>query len=207
VIVVGAGPSGLILSLLLANAGIKVTLLDAASTLDDRPRAAHYAPSAIRVLRKAGVLDDVRRDGLIPGNMTWRKIDGTPIVSLEDCAQSKTPDAMTVLPLNKLGKVLLSHVEKNQNITIRWNHRVVNVGSDNNFAWALARTKDGTESKLEADYLCGCDGATSQVRRTLFGEKNFPGKTWDVQIIATNVSLMWVPEKVFLLIRSGILSF
>lgn len=185
---VGAGPSGLVLGLLLAKAGIRVTLLDAASTIDDRPRAAHYAPSAIRVLRKAGVLDDVRRDGLIPGNMTWRKIDGTSIVSLTDCAQSKTPDAMTVLPLDKLGKVLLSHAEKNSNIKIEWNHSVVNVGCDKDSAWAIACTEDGSQTKLEADYLCGCDGATSQVRRTLFGDKSFPGKTWDAQIIATNVS-------------------
>lgn len=185
---VGAGPSGLVLTLLLAKAGIKVTLLDAASTIDDRPRAAHYAPSAVRVLRKAGVLDDVRRDGLIPGNTTWRKIDGTPIVSLKDCGRSKTPDALTVLPLDKLGKVLLSHAEENRNVTVKWNHTVVKVGSNDNSAWATVRTEDGTEQEMQANYLCGCDGATSQVRRSLFGDKNFPGKTWDAQIIATNVS-------------------
>lgn len=162
-------------------------MLDAASTLDDRPRAAHYAPSAIRVLRKAGVLDDVRRDGFIPRDITWRKIDGTPIVKFKDASQPESPDALTILPLHMLGKVLLSHAEKKSNVSIHWNCPVVDVGSNENIAWAKTRSVDGTEKTWEADYLCGCDGGSSQVRRSLFG-KNFPGKTWDAQIIATNVS-------------------
>jgi hypothetical protein len=54
---------------LLAKPDVRTTLLGATSTIDDRPRAAHYAPSAIQVLSKVGVLDDVRRDGLIPEDM------------------------------------------------------------------------------------------------------------------------------------------
>lgn len=164
-----------------------MTLLDGEATIDDRPRAAHYAPSAIRELRRAGVLDDVRRDGFIPSDMTWRKSDGTIIVKVEDCAQKNNPDALTVLPLNLLGRVLLSHAEGNENVTVKFNHLVVDVDQDKASAWAIVRSADGTEIKVSADYLCGCDGANSRVRRSLFGDSNFPGKTWDAQIVATNV--------------------
>ncbi|KAH8676557.1 hypothetical protein BGZ60DRAFT_429069 [Tricladium varicosporioides] len=186
VIVVGAGPSGLALALLLAKSGIKTTLLDAASTIDDRPRAAHYGPSAIRVLREAGVLDEVRRDGIIPGNMTWRKIDGTPIASILDDPLKRGPDGMTVLPLNFLGRLLLDHVERLENSTVKWNHKVVSIGQDEKSVWANVRTTDGQEVTVTGDYLIGCDGANSQVRKSLFGD-SFPGKTWDAQIVATNV--------------------
>jgi 2-polyprenyl-6-methoxyphenol hydroxylase-like FAD-dependent oxidoreductase len=191
VIVVGAGPSGLVLSLLLAKAGIQVTLLEGAATIDNRPRAAHYAPSAIRELKRAGVLDDVRREGFVPRNMTWRKIDTSPIVSIIDCAQKNNPEALTVLPLNMLGKVLLSHAEKNDNITIKWSHMVVSVGQGESSVWAVVRAEGGTEFKVAGDYLCGTDGANSQIRRSLFGDQNFPGKTWDAQIVATNVRTLF----------------
>ncbi|RDL29905.1 FAD protein [Venustampulla echinocandica] len=186
VIVAGTGPSGLALALILAKRDIKVSLLDAAAKLDDRPRAAHYAPPAIRVLREAGVLEDVRKAGFIPGNFTWRKLDGSLIAAIRDTPESRGEDGLTVLPLDRLGKVLLSHAEKNSNITIKWNHKVVDIGQDETSAWAVVRLQDGTELTVKGDYVCGCDGANSQVRKSLFGE-TFPGKTWDAQVIATNV--------------------
>ena len=164
-----------------------MTLLDAGSTIDSRPRAAHYAPSAVRELKRAGALEDVRHEGFIPNDMSFRRIDGSVIVKLIDVSQSKNPEALTVLPLNRLGQILLRHAEAQENVTIKWNHSVVNVGQDETSAWAVVRTEDGTESKVTGDFLCGCDGANSQVRRSLFGDLNYPGKTWDAQIIATNV--------------------
>ncbi|KUJ09441.1 FAD/NAD(P)-binding domain-containing protein [Mollisia scopiformis] len=189
VIIVGAGPSGLVLALLLAKANIRTTLLDSASTIDDRPRAAHYAPSAIQVMARAGVLEDIRRDGFIPMNMMWRNVKGEPITGIPKVSQPWSPEAMTVLPLNMLGKVLLEHCEKEERIEIKWNCKVVSVGSDAGKAWAVAevgREFEKREERYEGDYICGCDGANSQVRRTLFGNE-FPGNTWDAQIIATNV--------------------
>ncbi|KAG9233645.1 putative monooxygenase [Amylocarpus encephaloides] len=186
VVIVGSGPSGLVLSLLLSKAGIKVTLLDAGSTVDDRPRAAHYAPSAIRVLREAGVLDDVRKEGFIPRDFTWRKRDGSKVASIMDTVESRGPDGLTVLPLNMLGQVLLAHAMKKANIEIKWNHTVTSVGQDDTSVWAEAKLKDGTVVKTTGDYLCGCDGANSEVRKSLFGDV-FEGKTWDAQIVATNV--------------------
>jgi 2-polyprenyl-6-methoxyphenol hydroxylase-like FAD-dependent oxidoreductase len=204
VLVVGAGPSGLALALLLPKAGIKITLLDAAQKLDDRPRAAHYAPSAIRVLKAAGVLEDVRSAGLIPNHMTWRKVDGSVITSIKDVALPSSPDALTVLPLNMLGEVLLRHCEKNSNVTVLWNKKVTDVGSDEKGAWAVVEVEGGKEERWTADYICGCDGANSQVRKSLFGNE-FPGKTWDAQIIATNVALPFSPPLSFVLRITGLL--
>ena len=47
VIVVGAGPAGLLLALLLAQQGIKVDVVEAAGEIDPRPRGAGYGPAAV----------------------------------------------------------------------------------------------------------------------------------------------------------------
>lgn len=97
----------------------------------------------------------------------------------------------------------MEHAEKNENITVKWNHQVVDTGQDDTSAWAIVRAEDGTEKKYTGDFLCGCDGANSQVRKSIFGN-NFPGKTWDAQIVATNVrpaSFQYFPN----LIVEGIL--
>jgi 2-polyprenyl-6-methoxyphenol hydroxylase-like FAD-dependent oxidoreductase len=73
--------------------------------------------------------------------------------------------------------------------TVEWEHKVVGVGQDEGLgkAWVEVELRDGGRKRVEGDYVVGCDGANSMVRRSLFGEE-FPGKTWDAQIIATNVS-------------------
>jgi 2-polyprenyl-6-methoxyphenol hydroxylase-like FAD-dependent oxidoreductase len=75
--------------------------------------------------------------------------------------------------------------------TIEWEHKVVGVGQDGDKVWAEVEAKgeDGqtVKKRVEGDYLVGCDGANSTVRKSLFGSE-FPGYTWDAQIIATNVS-------------------
>ncbi|RFU29318.1 hypothetical protein B7463_g7022, partial [Scytalidium lignicola] len=100
--------------------------------------------------------------------------------------QVESPEALTVLPLNMLGKVLLRHVERMPNAKVVWNANVLDVGTEGDKAWAKVKFQDGREERVEADYVCGCDGANSQVRKSLFGD-SYPGKTWDAQIIATNV--------------------
>jgi 2-polyprenyl-6-methoxyphenol hydroxylase-like FAD-dependent oxidoreductase len=47
VIIVGAGPAGLLLALLLAQHGIYIDVVEAASELDSRPRGAGYGPAAV----------------------------------------------------------------------------------------------------------------------------------------------------------------
>ena len=172
---------------MLARADITVDLVEAAGDIDTRPRAAHYAPSAVRVLAQAGVLEDIRSEGFIPSDMCWRRVDGSLLVQLNDAAQKNNPDALTVLHIADLLRVLLKHVNAHPNITVKWNHTFTTLHQTDSSVTAHFRRDDGGEIDLEADYLVGCDGGGSQVRRTLFGSGSFEGKTWDAKLIATNV--------------------
>lgn len=186
VIVVGAGPSGLILGLLLAKEGIEVELLDAGAQLDEQPRAAHYATAAAYELARAGVLEDVKTRGLHPKNFAWRKIDTTFIAGVHhDSLPEDYPYKMVVLPLDRLGKLLYEHIQRQPTADVKWSHRVVKVGQSQSKAWVDVETPDGLK-RSEADYVVGCDGASSTVRRELFGPE-YPGETLNAQIVATNV--------------------
>ncbi len=187
VICVGAGPSGLLLALLLAKNGINVELFDADKAVSEQPRAAHYAPPAVAELRRAGVYDDVASAGYMPRDFTWRKPDGTPVASMYFDVITPEEDRMVVLPLNHLCKILYSHLEAQPSAKVQWNHKVVDIGQDGDKAWVMVETPEGHQ-KHEADYIIGCDGANSQVRRSLFGDLNYPGETLNAQIIATNVN-------------------
>ncbi|KAK1753707.1 para-nitrophenol 4-monooxygenase [Echria macrotheca] len=190
IIIVGAGPSGLLLALLLAKHGIPTLVVEAASHLDQQPRAAHYGTPAIPEFERAGIVDEIRARGLILDTMCWRDPDTHERIAGFDAsnvlADVDGHDLRThCLVLQDLDQIMLDRFTGMYNGEVLWEHRVVGVGQDEKGAWVEVETAAGERKKIEGDYVVGCDGANSAVRKSLFGEE-FPGFTWDRQIIATN---------------------
>ncbi|KAI1611226.1 hypothetical protein EDD36DRAFT_489357 [Exophiala viscosa] len=186
VIVVGAGPAGLLLTQLLAQKGVPVVLVEKSDKLDEQPRATHYAAPAMAELLRAGVVEEMGQAGFHPHTICWRLLDGTKLTGLDHSLTEGDEDQMVCLPLNKLGQILYNKVKQQPNATILFNHEVINSAQDEDSASITVSTPTG-ERNLRARYIVGCDGANSKIRRMLFGDWEFPGKTWDVQVVATNV--------------------
>ncbi|UPL02320.1 hypothetical protein LCI18_013254 [Fusarium solani-melongenae] len=188
VLIVGAGPAGQLLGLMLAKQDISVTIVEQAEKLDDRPRATHYGPPAMKILNSAGVGDIVRSKGFIVDTVAWRRLDGSYIAGLNHETQKDSADRMVALPLSQLAEILYDHTKALPKLQYLFNRKVVDIGQDESKAWVdtIGQAND-EQSRLEADYVVGCDGANSIVRRSLFGDWKFPGRTWDEQIVATNV--------------------
>ncbi|KAL2007778.1 hypothetical protein VTN00DRAFT_7760 [Thermoascus crustaceus] len=166
----------------------QIELLEAGSKLDEQPRAAHYASPATYELMRAGVLNDVKQRGFHPRSVTWRKSDGTFIPSgTNEYLPDDYPYKLVVLPRDRLGVLLYEHIQRLGPIaTVEFSHKVVKVGQDEDKAWVEVETPTGDRQRREADYVIGCDGASSTVRRELSGPE-YPGETLDAQIIAMNV--------------------
>lgn len=60
-VVVGAGPTGLVAALLLAHRGVDVTVLERRTGVHPLPRAVHLDDESVRVLQAAGVADGFAR--------------------------------------------------------------------------------------------------------------------------------------------------
>jgi 2-polyprenyl-6-methoxyphenol hydroxylase-like FAD-dependent oxidoreductase len=135
-------------------------------------------------MRRAGILEDVQKEGYIPEGVCWREFDGTYIAGIKSHVDD--PDVMVCLPLDRLIRLYYRHFQKEKTGDLLWAHKVVGIEQDEKEARVMCETPDGTIT-LGADYVLGCDGANSQVRKSLFG-KEYPGETLHSQIIATNVS-------------------
>jgi 2-polyprenyl-6-methoxyphenol hydroxylase-like FAD-dependent oxidoreductase len=143
VIAVGAGPSGLLLALLLSKKGIHVQVLEAAETLDAQPRATHYAPPVVYELGRAGVLDEIRAAGFTPDVVCWRKLDGTLLGALDGSVfPPEYPYQVACLPLEPLDKILERHLEKQPTAEILYEHRVVKLEQDDKKATVFVERKD-----------------------------------------------------------------
>ena len=87
VCVVGAGPAGLLLALLLAKRGVDVVVLEGHQTFDREFRGEVLQPSALRLLDRLGLLEDIlarshaklteavyRINGRVSGRFEWSRI-------------------------------------------------------------------------------------------------------------------------------------
>lgn len=182
----GAGPAGLLVALLLAQKGIQSTVLEKSHEIDRNPRASFYSTPTIYELRRAGLMDDIMKHAFVPDGVSWR-ILGEPFEEI--CAiQTENPpgrETMVSLPLDELLPLISDHLSRYQAGKVLLNHEVLSIGQDESRAWVHVQTPDG-EKRFEADYVVGCDGASSKIRHELFGS-DFPGFTWEKQIVATNV--------------------
>lgn len=87
VLVAGAGPVGLLTTLLLAKAGIKTILIESLPDIDDSPRAMAYGAAAIVELERAGVAADAREVGMEPVDydfrLRWITLDGKLVAEFQ----------------------------------------------------------------------------------------------------------------------------
>jgi 3-(3-hydroxy-phenyl)propionate hydroxylase/6-hydroxy-3-succinoylpyridine 3-monooxygenase len=83
VIISGAGPVGLVTALGLARVGVKVTLVDAAPTINDSPRAAIYYPATLDVLDRYGLLEDALNVGYKSTEFQFRSPAENTVVSID----------------------------------------------------------------------------------------------------------------------------
>ena len=188
VIVVGAGPVGLLTTLRLAQAGIKTTCIEALSGVDNSPRAMAYHPVATKELDRAGVLADIRQRGGSAGRgICWRQTKGSELIAkLERGVSKDFPYENLVIGQHELAAIIMEHLQRYEQAKVLFGTRVSSIqNSDHDVSATVIDEVTGQESTLHATYLVGADGGRSFVRRHL--NIAFDGFTYPEQLVSTNV--------------------
>ncbi|WP_433709300.1 FAD-dependent monooxygenase [Nocardia sp. CA-084685] len=186
VIVVGAGPVGLLNALGLAQQGVVVTVLERASTLSDAPRAIVYHWAALDGLARLDLLDDAVGAGFLKQDYAYRVHKTGEIIEYGLQALEGKVERPYNLHLGQgaLARVILRRLETFDNARVRWNHEVTAITQDDAEVRVTVRSERG-EEELRASWLIGADGAGSRIRSEL--DLGFEGMTWPERFVATNV--------------------
>jgi 2-polyprenyl-6-methoxyphenol hydroxylase-like FAD-dependent oxidoreductase len=184
VIVVGAGPVGMLTALALAQAGATVTVLEQEPGIVNSPRAAVYFPSTLIILDELGVLDELNAIGFqnrtfgthVPAFgyssvVTTEPIDGIPY------------DYQLHAGQHDVARVAMEHAQR-LGVEVLFEHEVTALEDGPNGVTVTAKTPGGART-FAAKWLIGADGARSTVRKLAGIE--FEGYTWPERFVATNV--------------------
>jgi len=187
VVVAGAGPVGLVSALLLANQGVKVTVLEAAPALNRDLRASTFHPPTLDMLAPLGLTDDLVAQGLV-ARFTQQRDRQEGVVAEFDM-QLIAPDTDHPFRLQceqwKLTQMIQAKLDAMPHVQMLFDAKVSQVTQTADQV-QVAFTQADEARNLQADYLIGADGAWSAVRRSLNIE--FEGFTYPERFLVVSTA-------------------
>jgi 3-(3-hydroxy-phenyl)propionate hydroxylase len=194
VAIVGAGPTGITAATLLAQYGVDCLILDRWPGVYPQPRAVHLDDEIYRVVARLGIADefaaisrpmlglrllDKRFKALAEFNRdTSRSVHGFPQANMFDQPE--------------LEALMRANLKRYPGAELRGNAEVTDIADhDGRLRVAFTDRCDGQTHLVEADYLLGCDGASSVVRTQIgsaMRDLNFEQR-WLVVDVATDTDL------------------
>jgi 2-polyprenyl-6-methoxyphenol hydroxylase-like FAD-dependent oxidoreductase len=177
VLIVGAGPTGLVLALWLHRLGVKVRIIDRAAEAGTTSRALVVHARTLELYRQVDLADEVLARGLRFSALNlWVKGQQAAHADLGDMGRGLTPfPYMVILPQDEHEQMLIARLAA---LGVRVERSTELLGFEDRGDRVVARLRapDGGERSWEGAYLAGCDGAHSKVREGLGLE--FPGGTY-----------------------------
>jgi 3-(3-hydroxy-phenyl)propionate hydroxylase/6-hydroxy-3-succinoylpyridine 3-monooxygenase len=186
VIVVGGGPTGFVIALGLAQAGVDVCLVEAEDDVNDSPRSCVYHWSMLDGLERLGIREEAERIGYTKDDYLWfvkRTGERLPY-------DLKVLSSITRFPYNiqlgqdRLAQICRARLKVLPNAQVRFSTPLTTLAQDEDSVRIRVEGPDGPEF-LAARYLVGADGAGSLVRKSL--GLSFDGMTWPERFVATNL--------------------
>lgn len=178
VLIIGAGPTGLVLALWLTRLGVKVRIIDKTAAPGTTSRALAVQARTLELYAQLDLSDSVIAKGhRTPAANLWVGGERKARIPLNDIGKGLTPyPFLHIFPQDEHEKLLVAKLES-LGVSVERQTELVHFAEQPNGVVAHLRGADGGESDCEATYVAGCDGARSKVRETI--GTGFPGGTYE----------------------------
>jgi 3-(3-hydroxy-phenyl)propionate hydroxylase len=186
VVVIGAGPVGLSLSIDLAQRGRGVVLLDDADRIGEGSRAICFSKRSLEFWDRLGVGSRMVDKGVVwsvgkifHGDSQLYQFDLLP-------EQGHKRPAFINLQQFHAEAYLVDRVQELPAIDLRWRNKVTGLEQRNDHAILTVETPDGPY-RIGAKYVVACDGARSSLRQMVGAD--FAGKVFEDQFLIADVRM------------------
>jgi 3-(3-hydroxy-phenyl)propionate hydroxylase len=192
VIIVGAGPAGLAVAVVLAQAGVPSLVFEAEEKLPRDLRAGTFHPPTLELLDTIGIAQDFLAIGIRVPRWQIRGRDEGVIVEWDlSLLADETPypfrfhcEQFKLTPLLQARLAALGG-------TVKFAHRFVDATQDADGVTARFETPGGIET-ARGSYLIGADGARSAVRHLM--NVAFEGFTWPERFLVIGIQQDLAPH-------------
>jgi 3-(3-hydroxy-phenyl)propionate hydroxylase len=192
IIVIGAGPVGLALSLALAQADLKICLIEALGDdnfLEQVPRAGTNHPATLEMLDRIGLYEKLEPRGIIaPEVHYWDRQEAKLTAAFDHGVLKNDTRFPYVLQCERIKIVeeALKLAKAYPNIELRLSTEFVGFSQDANGVSARVINAAGGQETIEGLYLVSAEGARSIARKEL--DIAFEGFTYDDRTLNIEVA-------------------
>jgi 2-polyprenyl-6-methoxyphenol hydroxylase-like FAD-dependent oxidoreductase len=178
VLVVGAGPTGLMLGNQLVRRGVRTRIIDRHAGPSLETRALGVQARTLEIYAQLGVVDRALELGKRgTGANIWAQGRKMARVPLGETGRNATPYPFILILGQDDNERILGDRLRDFGASVEWNTELIGLDQQPDRVKASLRLPDGSEQTIAASWVAGCDGARSAVR-TLNGI-DFPGAPYE----------------------------
>ncbi len=165
VLVVGAGPTGLMLANQLGRRGVRALIVDRHAGPSLQTRALGVQARTLEIYSHLGIVGQALELGKrATGANMWAGGRRTARVPLGDIGRDISPYSFLLILGQDDNERLLGERLGRWNLAVEWNTELVGLVQEADRVVAKLRQPDGTIREVRAAWVAGCDGARSTVR-------------------------------------------
>jgi 2-polyprenyl-6-methoxyphenol hydroxylase-like FAD-dependent oxidoreductase len=175
VLVVGAGPTGLVLALWLTKLGARARIVDKTAEPGTTSRALAIQARTLELYRQLDLADAVvERAHKVAAVNLWARGKKKARLAFEEAGVGLTPyPYLRIFPQDEHERLLIDRLAA-MGVLVERRTELVGFDDEGDRVVASLRRADGGDETIEAAYIAGCDGAHSRVRETIGA--GFPGE-------------------------------
>jgi len=169
VLIVGAGPVGLVTAALLVEEGIPVVLIEACNELPHDLRASTFHPPTLDMLERFDVVDAMIEQGLICPTWQFRDRKEGVVATFELSLLKRDTDHPYRVQCEqwRLGEMLFAQLKDNPLVTIRLGTSAVAARQTSDGVEVDVSCSGGTTETIAGSFVVGADGIGSVVRKAM----------------------------------------
>jgi 3-(3-hydroxy-phenyl)propionate hydroxylase len=168
VVVAGAGPVGVICALALSKAGIAVTVFEQEPAPVQDQRAASLHPSTLDLLDDLGIVEVIIPKGLVsPAYRFHDRVTGDVVAefNLADLTDELRFPFVLQYEQYKMTAAIAAACAGRRDFDVRFSHRITGLAQNGDAVTVDVEGPGGGLERVRADYVIGCDGGRSTVRK------------------------------------------
>ncbi|HWK10596.1 MAG TPA: FAD-dependent monooxygenase, partial [Vicinamibacterales bacterium] len=184
VLIIGAGPVGLTLAIDLGRRGVRCLLVEQKPAPEFLPKMERCNARTMEIFRRMGVADAIRRAGLradVPMDvyivlaMNEPPLLHLPYPSVDEarrqiagCKDATMPrEPYQLVSQYTLEPLLKKEAERHPSVDVRYGWTFESLRQRSDRVDAVVRRRDGDAVAIAAQFVVGCDGGSSTVRKQL----------------------------------------